>query len=139
MSFLSSLDIVGSALTAERFRSDVILQNIANANTAAAPGEEGYRRQQVIFEERPLSFTDELDKASAGVRVADVVESDRDFQLVYDPDHPYADENGYVTYSNVDSTEEMLDLMAASNSYNANLTVMSVLKAMISKTLDMNK
>ncbi len=138
MAFLNSLDIVGSALTAERFRADVALQNMANANTVAPPDETPYRRRQVIFQERPLSFDDELTKAinSGGVRVANVVDSNRDFKVAYDPTHPYADEDGYIHYSNVDTTEEMIDLMAASNAYDANLTALEVLKAMVSKTLE---
>lgn len=143
MAFLGSLDIVGSALSSERFRTDVIMQNIANARTTRTEDGEPYRRQQVVFEERPLDFGQALDDAqkdvSGGVRVADVVESDRDFQQVYDPTNPDADENGYVLYPNVDTTEEMVDLMAASNAYDANLTVLSVMKSMINKTLEMNK
>lgn len=139
MSFLGSLDIVGSALTAERYRTDVVLQNLANANTVAPAGEEPYRRRQVIFEERPLNFEQELDQARGGVRISDVVESDADFKPVYDPTHPYADEAGYVYYPNVDTTEEMIDLMAASNAYDANLTALSVLKAMIGKAMDLNQ
>src|SRR5574344_1663759 len=108
MGFLGSLDIVGSALTAERYRTDVIMQNIANASVASPTEEDAYRRQQVVFEERQLSFSDTLDKvASGGVRVAEVVKSDKELQKVYEPTHPYADENGYVTYTNVDTTEEM--------------------------------
>lgn len=143
MAFLGSLDIVGSALSAERFRTDVIMQNIANARTTRTEDGEPYRRQQVVFEERELNFDQVLDGAqeqtSGGVRVANVVESDRDFQQVYDPSNPDADENGYVLYPNVDTTEEMVDLMAASNAYDANLTVLSVMKSMINKTLEMNK
>lgn len=138
-SFLGSLDIVGSALTAERLRTDVILQNIANEKTVMTEDGEGYRRKHVVFQERALSFQEELNKASGGVRVADVVENERDFNRVYDPTHPSADAEGYVTYSNVDTTEEMVDLMAASNAYEANLTVLSVVKSMINKTLDMSK
>ena len=139
MAFCGSLDIVGSALTAERYRSDVILQNIANEKTTATESGEAYRRKQVIFEERPLTFGEELDKARGGVKIADVVESDRDFTKVFDPNHPESDENGYVTYSNVDGTEEMIDLMAVSNSYEANLSALTITKAMIQKTLDMGK
>lgn len=138
MGFLSSVDIVGSALTAERKRTDVITQNIANAKTTSTQSGDPYRRKQVVLQERPLSFQEELDKAG-GVRVADVVESDREFQTVYDPGNPLADEDGYVRYSNVDTTEEMVDLMAANNAYDANLTAFSLLKTMIGKTLDMGK
>lgn len=137
--FLGSLDIVGSALTSERLRTDVILQNIANEKSTLTESGEPYRRKQVIFQERPLNFEDELNKAKGGVRVANVVENQREFNRVYDPTHPQADEEGYVTYSNVDTTEETVDLMAASNAYEANLTALSVLKAMINKTIDMNK
>lgn len=143
MSFCSSLDIVGSALTAERFRTDIITQNIANAETTVTSSGDPYRRQQVVFKEIPLTFSEELDKASGkekgGVKVAQVVESDRDFKLVYDPTNPQADEEGYVKYPNVDKTEEMIDLMAASNAYEANLTALAVVKAMINKTLQMGK
>lgn len=138
MGFLSSVDIIGSALTAERKRTDVITQNIANAKTTSTQSGGPYRRKQVVLQERPLSFQEELDKAG-GVRVADVVESDREFQTVYDPENPLADEDGYVRYSNVDTTEEMVDLMAANNAYDANLTAFSLLKTMIGKTLDMGK
>ncbi|MEA4892950.1 MAG: flagellar basal body rod protein FlgC [Peptococcaceae bacterium] len=139
MAFLGTLDIVGSALTAERYRTDVIMQNIANEKTTITENGEPYRRKQVVFQERPLSFQEELNKVKGGVRIAEVRESDREFKAVYDPTHPQADEEGYVLYPNVDTTEEMIDLMAASNAYEANLTALSVVKAMITKTLEMNK
>lgn len=138
-SFLGSLDIVGSALTAERLRTEIIMQNISNEKTTMTESGDPYRRKQVVFQERALSFEDELNKAKGGVRAAQVVESQEEFNLVYDPTHPQADEDGYVSYPNVDTTEEMIDLMAASNAYEANLTVLSVAKAMINKTIDMNK
>lgn len=157
MALFSSLDITGSALTAERFRTDVVLQNIANADTTKTASGEPYRRQQVVMQDIPLTFEEELKKASSskssattssqtaatqdvvsgGVKVTKVVQSDRDFTLRYDPDNPEADANGYVKYPNVDKTEEMVDLMAASNAYESNLTALSVVKAMINKTLDM--
>lgn len=143
MSFCSSLDIVGSALTAERFRTNIITQNLANAETTETSSGEPYRRQQVVLEEIPLSFADELKRAGGrakgGVRVAEVVESERDFIPRYEPDNPKADENGYVLYPNVDTTEEMIDLMAASNAYEANMTALSVVKAMINKAIDMGR
>jgi len=141
--FCSSLDIVGSALTAERFRTEIITQNLANAETTETSGGEPYRRQQVVMQEIPLSFADELGKAKnkvkGGVKVSQVVESDRDFIPRYEPDNPNADENGYVLYPNVDRTEEMIDLMAAGNAYEANLTALSVVKAMINKAIDMGR
>lgn len=139
MAFLGSLDIVGSALSAERFRMDISLQNLANAHTTRTANGEPYRRQQVVFEERELTFDQALENVSGGVQVAEVVKSDRDFKPVYDPTHPDADENGYVLYPNVDTTEERLDLMTASTAYEANLTALSVMKAMVNRTLEMNK
>lgn len=139
MPICGALDIAGSALTAERQRTDIIMQNIANAKTTVTETGEPYRRKQVVLEERSLSFGDELKKASGGVRIAQVVENQRDFRSVYDPTHPQADENGYVLYPSVDTTEEMIDLMAASNAYEANLTALSVVKATIAKTLEMKK
>lgn len=141
MSFSSSLDIVGSALTAERFRTDIITQNIANASSTVTSSGEPYRRQQVVFEEIPLTFSEELSKAKSngGVRVSTIVKSEREFKKVYDPTNPQADAEGYVLSSNVDTTEEQLDLLAASNAYEANLTALAVVKAMINKTIEMNK
>ena len=141
MSFLPSLDVVGSALTAERYRTDVILQNISNANTTMTASGEPYRRKQVVFAENPLTFSETLDQVQSGggVEIAAVVESDRDFRPVYDPTHPQADEDGYVLYPNVDTTEEQVDLLAASNAYDANITALEVVKAMIRKTMEMGK
>lgn len=149
MVFLNSLDITGSALTAERYRSDVILQNIANARTTRTAAGGPYRRKQVVFEEKPLSFRDVYRHACAicrrgsgtngGVKVQQMVNSANELKPVYDPHHPDADADGYVWYPNVDTTEEMVDLMAATNAYEANLTALNVVKAMISKTLDLGR
>ena len=140
MAFLNSINIIGSALTAERFRSDIILQNIANQNTTRTESGEPYRRKQVIFQEREQSFSDALKKfTGGGVRVTEVVESQEDFKPVYDPDHPDADEDGYVYYPNVNNTEEQVDLMDASRVYEANVSALSVVKAMASKALEIGK
>lgn len=146
MSLLDSMNLVGSALTAERFRMDVALQNLANQNTTADPatGAEPYRRKQVIFQERGVSFRDALKNESAkveggGVRVTQVVESQRDFVPVYDPDHPHANEDGYVMMPNVNSTEERIDLMGASNAYEANLTALKLVQNLALKALEIGK
>lgn len=145
MAFLNSLNIVGSALTAERFRSDVILQNFANSTTTSATGEP-YRRKQVVFQERSMNFQQvlqgEIDKDATpqgGVRVTQIVESDKDFVPVYDPTHPHANEEGYVMYPNVNTSEEMIDLMAASRAYDANITALSVVKSIAMKALEIGK
>lgn len=146
MAFLNSLNIVGSALTAERFRSDVILQNFANAQTTRTANGEPYRRKQVVFQERNMNFQQvlqgELDKDATpqgGVRVTQIVASDKDFVPVYDPSHPDANEEGYVMYPNVNTTEEMIDLMAASRAYDANITALSVVKSLAMKALEIGK
>lgn len=140
MAFLNALNTVGSALTAERFRMNIISQNIANQNTIGTDGNDPYRRKQVIFEERQQSFSETLDAVSGGgVRVVRVDESKENFKPVYDPTNPEADEDGYVYYPNVNNTEEQIDLMEASRVYEANVTALSVVKAMAQKALEIGK
>ncbi|MEA5010176.1 MAG: flagellar basal body rod protein FlgC [Angelakisella sp.] len=144
MSFLNSLNITGSALTAQRLRTDIILQNLSNMNTTRTEDGEPYRRKQVVFQERELDFknvlSNEYNKLSGGgVRVREIVESDKDFIPVYDPTHPHADENGYVMYPNVNRTEEQIDLMAATRAYEANITALNVVKAMATKALEIGE
>lgn len=140
---LSSLSIAASALTAERFRMNVILQNLSNISTTRTDDGEPYRRRQVVFEERAIDFKTALNDASAkmngGVRAATVIESERDFIPVYDPTHPDANEEGYVMYPNVNRAEEQVDLMAASRAYEANLTALNVIKATALKALEIGK
>ena len=144
MSFLDSMNITGSALTAERFRMNIALQNLANQNTTRTASGEPYRRKQVVFQERGISFQDSLRTATAkveggGVRVTQVVESQRDFIPVYDPNHPDANEEGYVMMPNVNRTEERIDLMAASTAYEANLTALKLVQSLALKALEIGK
>lgn len=140
MAFLNSINTIGSALTAERFRTNIILQNIANQHTTRTEDGEPYRRKQVIFQERHQSFDEVLNNVSGGgVRVTKVVESQEDFRPVYDPDHPDADEDGYVYYPNVNNTEEQVDLLDASRVYEANVSALSVIKAMATKSLEIGR
>lgn len=145
MSFLNSLNITGSALTAERFRTDIILQNLANQNTTRTEDGGPYRRKQVVLREQELSFSGQLDKAmgkkngNGGVIAEQVVENQEDLVPVYNPEHPDANEDGYVMMPNVNSAEEMVDLMAASRAYEANITALNVTKAMAMKALEIGK
>lgn len=148
MSFLNSLNITGSALSAERFRMDIIAQNLANIETTMTPEGTPYRRKQTIFEERPMDFGTTLNAAKnkqskgssgGGVQIKKIEESQEDFIPVYNPTHPHADANGYVMMPNVDRTEETVDLMAASNAYNANITALNVMKAMTMKALEIGR
>lgn len=138
MSLFQSFDIVGSGLTAQRFRMDTISENIANVNTThSADGSGPYRRKSVIFQEKALnpSFSATLDQYTNsfkgnGVRVASVFEdTSTDFKMVYDPSNPDADDNGYVSYPNVDTVTEMTNLIDATRAYQANVTVLSGLKS----------
>lgn len=145
MFFLSSLNIAGSALTAERFRMNIIAQNIANQNVTRTEDGNPYRRKQVVFEERNLEFSSILKGYSAtgssqgGVRVAEVVESNKPYEMTYDPNHPDANEEGYVLLPNVNTSEEMVDFMAASRAYEANITALTVVKNMVMQALEIGK
>lgn len=148
MSFLSSLDIAGSGLTATRMRMDVISENIANAETTRTEDGGPYRRKMVVYQEvEGDSFQNVLNKTlssggneqTAGVQVAAIVEDDSDFESVYDPTNPDADENGYVLMPNVDTTQETLDLMSATNAYQLNLTAVNAVKQMAAQALEIGK
>ena len=146
MSILKCLDISASALTAQRFRMDVIGENIANAEVTRTANGEPYRRKVVVMSERPnaVPFKDHLkNSASAmvgnGAVVSQVVEDPSDFKYVHNPDHPDADENGYVRMPNVDTITEMVDLMSASRAYEANITAFNTSKNMALKALEIGK
>lgn len=147
MAFLNSLNISGSALTAERFRWDIITQNIANANVTMTAEGTPYRRKLVVFQERPMDFRSQLQSATdklvttgnGGVRVTQVVESKEEFVPKYDPTHPDADENGYVMMPNVNRLEEQTDLMAATRAYEANLSALQIGQTMAMKALELLK
>lgn len=161
MSFLNSLDIGGSALSAQRLRMDIISQNIANQGTYnTAVGEDPYCRQLVVFSEKK-TFSEELDKFNndddspkyshgtyylshknkyrySGVTVTQIIDDDAPFEPVYDPDNPLADEDGYIYQSNVDNSKEQMDLLAAQRCYEANASAISAVKAMLTKAMSLN-
>ncbi|NBJ68408.1 MULTISPECIES: flagellar basal body rod protein FlgC [Clostridia] len=149
MSMFHSLHSSASALTAQRLRMDVISSNIANAQTTRArvneAGEiEPYRRKMVTMQPEGSSFQSFLHKAanaptSAGVRVRSITEDQSPFKPVYNPTHPDANENGYVQLPNVDPLKEMVDLMSATRSYEANITSLNASKSMLMKALEIGK
>lgn len=146
MSFFTSLDTSASALTAQRLRMDVISQNMANIDTTRTKDGTPYKRKTVLFEEisERSNFAKYLDSAmnssaGYGVRVSKIVEDDTPGAMEYDPSHPDADENGYVTKPNVNVVEEMVNMISANRSYEANVTAISTTKAMITKTLEIGK
>lgn len=147
MSIFKSFGVNASGMTAERFRMDIISQNVANANTTRAQDGKPYRRKIVTFEERttdPTSFGTIFKKARGqdvgdGVKVTKVSEDQSDLTMVYDPSHPDADENGYVYYPNVNIVTEMTNMIDSSRAYEANATAFNASKAMAVKGLDIGK
>ena len=140
MAFLSSLNIPLSGMTAERFRLDIIAQNISNADNVASTPEEAYKRQMVVFGEdktfKKLSYNYVKYR---GVEAKAVVDDPTPAEPVYDPTHPLADERGYIYESNVDVATEQLDATEAENMYSANMAVFEVVKSMASKALTLGK
>ena len=154
MAFLSSIDIVGSGITAQHLRLDVISENITNMNTTRTEAGGAYRRKVTVFqaESGKDSFRDKLAAAqgrklvsndgfarTAGVRVAGILEDQSDFKLKFDPTDPDANEDGYVELPNVDLVKEITDGMAASQAFSANITAFNLLKSVISKGLEIGK
>ena len=153
MSIFHSMNTTGSALTAQRLRMDVISSNIANVDTTRAKkvnGEwEPYRKKSVELTEDSGQFSTFLNKAMGkpvkgevgnGVRVTSIKDdTETEFKLVYDPTHIDADENGYVKHSNVDLLKEMVDLVSATRSYEAHITVFNANKSMLTKALEIGK
>lgn len=153
MSFLSSMNIVSSGLTAQHLRLDVISENITNLNTTRTEEGGPYRRKMVVFqaEDGRNNFRNVLARAqdgkvsnvgyerSAGVRVVEIAEDPSDFKLKYDPTDPDANEAGYVELPNIDLVKEITDAMAASQAYSANVTAFNLMKNVVSKGLEIGK
>jgi flagellar basal-body rod protein FlgC len=137
MGLFQSFNISASGMTAERFRTDIIAENIANVNTTRAEDGGPYRRKIVTFQERGVTPFSEIYSASKnavvgnGVKVVSVTEdTETDFVMEYDPSNPDADENGYVTYPNVNTVTEMTNLIDATRAYEANATAFEASKSM---------
>ena len=145
MSMFSAFDINASGMTAQRYRMDIISENVANAKTTRTADGTPYRRKVVTFEEkdRQTSFSRVLNReldnyTGKGVRVDGVYEDTwTEMKMVYDPAHPDADENGYVTYPNVDTVTEMTNLIDASRAYEANATAFEASKGILLKGLSL--
>ena len=130
----SSLGISGSGLSAEQVRMKAIAENIANANTTRTPEGGPYRRNCVVFSS-VLRQTMQGDAMPAGVQVAGVVKSTAPPVMVFNPEHPDADETGHVAMPNMSMSNEMLDMIAASRSYEANLAAIKNFKTMVAKAV----
>lgn len=145
MSLFQLLSVSASGLAAQRARAEVIVENLANAETTRTPEGGPYRRRDVVFEPRvqtsPFSavFQTELEAGATGVAVAGIVEDSRDPDLRYQPGHPHADANGYVAYPRINPAEEMVDLIGAVRGYHANVAAMTAVKDMLSKSIELLK
>jgi flagellar basal-body rod protein FlgC len=140
MSLLTALDINASGLTAQRYRAEVASANLANSQTTRTPEGGPYRRKDVVFETVPFSKAFDLAATGVnGVEVADVVDDPTPFDRRYEPNHPDADADGYVAYPNVNSMEEMANLVEASRSYEANISAVNIIKTMIARTLEIGR
>ena len=143
MGILSMLKIGASALNSQRVRMETIATNLANLHTTRTPEGGPYRKKEVVFSPTDVSETKEFGRMLAqrmeGVKVDEIKASDKPFQKIYDPGHPDADGQGYVTFPNVNLMEEMADMMAATRAYEANVNVVNTTKDMFMKALDIGR
>ena len=134
MSMFSIFSVSGSAISAQSQRLNVVASNLANADAVAGPDGKGYKGRQVVFETVPMGS-----EASAGVKVNAIKESQEPMRKMHNPAHPSADAEGYVTYSNVNPVDEMVNMISASRSYQNNVEVMNTAKTLLLKTLQMGQ
>jgi flagellar basal-body rod protein FlgC len=146
MNLFRSMEISASALTAQRYRMDVIGENIANATTTRTADGTPYQRKFTVFQskDQPYLFKDWLRVSQeriggGGVRVIEMGVDDSPGKLVYEPEHPDANEDGYVEYPNVDIEKEMVDMISASRSYEANITALNNFKNIAMKALEIGR
>ncbi len=134
MGLFNTMRISASGLSAERLRMDTITSNMTNATTTRGEDGKPYVRKIAVFQEN-------LDKEKGlnGVKAVEIVEDESPLKNVYDPTHPDADENGYVTMPNVNLLNEMADMITASRSYEANVDTLNATKSMFTKTLELGR
>jgi len=134
MSMLNIFNVSGSAISAQSQRLNVVASNLANADAVAGPDGQAYKARQVVFQTQLMG-----EMGAAGVTVSNVTEDQTPGRRVHDPKHPQADADGYVTYSNVNAVEEMVNMISASRSYQNNVEVMNTAKSLLLKTLQMGQ
>jgi flagellar basal-body rod protein FlgC len=149
MGFMDTLAISASGMTAERLRMDVVANNLANVNTTRTPGGGPFRREQVAFAPATASFgetlagldgeSDSSGTVQGGVQVSGIVPDSRPFRRIYQPGHPDADKQGYVSLPNIDTVTEMVDMMSATRAYEANVAAVSAVKSMAMKALEIGR
>ena len=143
MSLFNSLSVSASGMTAQRQRAEVLVENIANADTTRTAGGGPYRRQDVVFEAQsvgqPFSsvYQAQLDNQPKGVAISQIVVDQSEPDRRYLPGHPDADKDGYVSFPKMNPAEDMVDLMGASRGYQANVSAISAVKDMINRSMDL--
>ncbi|SPE27588.1 Flagellar basal-body rod protein FlgC [Candidatus Sulfopaludibacter sp. SbA3] len=141
MSLFSVLSIGASGMQAQRTRAEMLVENLANAETTRTPGGGPYRRKDVVFESSdvasPFASVFNTQLQGTGVAVSEVVTDASDPEKRYMPGHPDADADGYVAFPNVKPAEDMVDLMGAARSYEANVAAIGAVKDMIQRSIDL--
>ena len=142
MSLFSALSVGASGMAAQRARAELLVENLANAETTRTPESGPYRRKDAVFESSPVDspfasiFSTELE-GTGGVAVADVITDSSTPERRYLPGHPDADKDGYVSFPKINAAEDMVDLMGASRSYGANISAIAAIKDMIQRSIDL--
>ncbi|MBV8471570.1 MAG: flagellar basal body rod protein FlgC [Burkholderiaceae bacterium] len=137
MSMFQIFNVAGSAVSAQSQRLNTVASNLANADTVAGPNGQAYKARQVVFQTQLMGAANDL--GAAGVQVSQVTEDQSPGRKVLDPKNPQADADGYVTYSNVNPVDEMVNMISASRSYQNNIEVMSTAKNLLEKTLSLGQ
>ena len=133
MSLFNIFNVSGSAMSAQAQRLNTVASNLANADSATSASGEAYRARQVVFEAVPLA------NGGTAVKVQKVIEDPSPMKLVYDPKNPLADDKGYVTMPNVNTVDEMVNMLSASRSYQTNVETMNAAKSLLLKTLTLGQ
>jgi flagellar basal-body rod protein FlgC len=134
MSLFNIFNISGSAMAAQSQRLNVVASNLANADSTTSANGQPYRAKQVLFSATPMGGG-----GGVGVKVAGVVEDASPMKMLYDPKHPMANAQGYVTLPNVNVVEEMVNMISSSRSYQNNVEVMNTSKSLLLKTLSIGQ
>ncbi len=143
MSLLSALSVSASGMAAQRTRAELLVENLANAETTRTPAGGPYRRKDAVFapqaQSSPFSavFQQEMGGYTTGVEVSEVFEDTSEPERRYLPGHPDADKDGYVAFPKMNPAEDMVDLMGASRNYQANVSAISAVKDMIQKSIEL--
>ncbi len=137
MSLFKVFDVAGTALNAQQVRMNTTASNLANAGSVSGNPDEVYRAKQPIFE----TFSDSMGRQTgiSGVRIAGITESDAPLEMRHEPNHPDADENGNVYVSNVNTVEEMVNMISASRSYQNNIEIINTTKDLLTQTLSIGR